>query len=71
MDSYQIVATLETGEYPKGIYTSDDGTSVFVANWFDNTMARIDAVKLEVDAHVTVGDGPRAFSAFLARQPDP
>jgi YVTN family beta-propeller protein len=63
-------ATLETGEYPEGIAVASDGRSVLVANWFDDTLSRIDAETLEVTESVTVGDGPRAFGNFIANIAD-
>jgi len=42
-----------------------DGARVHVANWFSNTPSVIDAAAPTVTAEIAVGDGPRAFGAFL------
>ncbi|MEP0507740.1 MAG: YncE family protein, partial [Aurantimonas coralicida] len=60
---------LETGEYPEGIDVGSDGRFVYVANWFDNTLSKIDAGTLEVVGSVEVGDGPRAFGEFIGKAP--
>ena len=46
-----------------------DGASVYVANWFDNSLSRIDVASLRVVGEARTGDGPRAFGQFIARVP--
>jgi YVTN family beta-propeller protein len=46
--------------------TADAGR-IIVANWESNTLSIIDTDRLEVVGEVKVGDGPRAFGAFLRR----
>ena len=48
-----------------------DGASVYVANWFDNSLVRIDVASLQVVGEARTGDGPRAFGQFIARVPAP
>ena len=62
---------VHVGDYPEGIAASADGRHVYVANWFDNTLSTIDAQTLKVVASVAVGEGPRAFGAFIRRDPAP
>ena len=69
--TWQKITDLPTGEYPEGIASSADGTSVYVANWFDNSLVRIDAASLQVVGEARTGDGPRAFGQFIARVPAP
>ncbi len=59
------VGLLDTGEYPEGIMASEDGSRIYVANWFSNTLSIVDSDSLDVLADVEVGDGPRAFGNFL------
>ena len=69
LDEWEKIADLPTGEYPEGIASSADGASVYVANWFDNSLVRIDVASLRVIAEARTGDGPRAFGQFIARVP--
>ena len=69
--TWQKIADLPTGEYPEGVASSADGTSVYVANWFDNSLSRIDVATLKVVGEARTGDGPRAFGQFIARMPSP
>lgn len=59
------LATIPVGEYPEGIAVSPDGTRVLVACWFDNTLVAINKETLGVVGEAAVGDGPRAFDAFI------
>ena len=54
------------GEYPESIAATADGR-ILVADWFSNTLSVIDAASLKTIAAVKVGDGPRAFGAFVRR----
>ena len=71
LEKWQKIADLPTGEYPEGIASAADGTSVYVANWFDNSLVRIDVASLQVAGGARTGDGPRAFGQFIARVPAP
>jgi YVTN family beta-propeller protein len=55
------------GDYPEGIAATADGRRIIVANWESNSISVIDAVELKVTGEIKVGDGPRAFGAFLRR----
>ena len=68
-EATEKIADLPTGEYPEGIASAADGASVYVANWFDNSLVRIDVASLKVIAEARTGDGPRAFGQFIARVP--
>ena len=61
------IARITVGDYPEGIAATADGQRVIVANWESNTLSIIDATELKVKAEVKVGNGPRAFGAFLRR----
>ena len=50
------------------IAATADGQRVIVANWESNTLSIIDATELKMKAEVKVGNGPRAFGAFLRRK---
>ena len=63
----QPVKRITVGDYPEGIEATADGKQVVVANWESNTLSVIDAAELRVIGEVKVGDGPRAFGAFLRR----
>ncbi len=63
----QPVKRITVGDYPEGIEATTDGKRIVVANWESNTLSVIDAVELKVVGEVKVGDGPRAFGAFLRR----
>jgi YVTN family beta-propeller protein len=63
------VRSIETGYFPEGVAASADGRFVYVANWESNTLSVIDAEKLAVVAEIEVGDGPRAFGAFIRSKP--
>lgn len=64
--SFEPIDEIVIGEYPEGIEASADGRFVYVANWFDDTLAKVDTETLEVTATVNVGSGPRAFGNFIA-----
>ncbi len=64
--SAQPIGELDSGEYPEGIDRNGAQTEIYVANWFSNTLAVIDAKSLELIDEIRVGDGPRAFGLFVA-----
>ena len=68
-DTYKAASEIEVAEYPEGIAASADGRSVYVANWFDNTLMKIDAASNRVVGKVETGNGPRAFGAFIRQKP--
>lgn len=63
------LAQLDCCDYPEGIATGSDGRFVYVANWFANTLVKLDAATLEEIASVDVPDGPRAFGEFVRAAP--
>ena len=65
-ETFAPTGTVDVGEYPEGIAAAGDGRALYVVNWFDNTLMKIDAVTLQRVGEVTVGDGPRAFGKFVA-----
>ena len=67
--TYSPLAEIPCGEYPEGINASLDGKYVYVANWFDNVLTKIDAASLKIAGKVETGDGPRAFGGFIRRTP--
>ncbi|MBP0484711.1 beta-propeller fold lactonase family protein [Sagittula salina] len=60
------LTTIEVGEYPEGIDVTPDGTTVVVANWFENSVTLIDPLALTVTGIIETADGPRAFGPFIA-----
>jgi len=58
-------AKVDVGEYPEGIDNTTDGVAILVANWFDNTVTKINATTLNVVQTYETGDGPRAFGEFV------
>ena len=65
LSDLKLVQTITVGDYPEGIEAASDGSAVYVACWSDNELVRIDVETLSVSGRATVGDGPRAFGAFL------
>jgi YVTN family beta-propeller protein len=65
------VGRIDVGEYPEGIEAAADGSRVYVASWFGNTLGVIDVDGLTLKAEIPVGDGPRAFGAFVRRTTPP
>jgi YVTN family beta-propeller protein len=63
--SLRVIATVEVGDHPEGIAADADGRYLYVACWMDNELVKIDARTMAVVGRVAVGDGPRAFGAFL------
>ncbi len=57
---------IEACDHPEGIAATRQGGEIYVACWMDNVLARIDTQTLTVSGKIAVGDGPRAFGAFLA-----
>jgi YVTN family beta-propeller protein len=55
------------GDDPEGIAATSDARRIIVANWESNSLSIIDAAELKVTDEIKVGDGPRAFGAFLRR----
>ncbi|WP_322186489.1 beta-propeller fold lactonase family protein [Fulvimarina sp. 2208YS6-2-32] len=64
--TYRALGEIAIGEYPEGIEASADGRFVYVANWFDGTLAKVDTDTLDITETVDVGNGPRAFGNFIA-----
>jgi YVTN family beta-propeller protein len=60
-----VVKTIDVGDHPEGIAADPREANVYVACWFDNVLMRIDPQSLAVTGQAPVGDGPRAFGAFL------
>jgi YVTN family beta-propeller protein len=67
LGSLAAVKRITVGDYPEGIAATADAKRIIVANWESNTLSIIDAEKLVVVDEIKVGDGPRAFGAFLRR----
>ena len=65
LDDLKPIATIDVEDHPEGIAASRDGTSLYVANWGDNTLSVIDARALKVTGEIAVPDGPRAFGDFI------
>jgi YVTN family beta-propeller protein len=57
--------TIPACDHPEGINYDGVRNVVYVACWFDNKLIRIGADTLKITGSVEVGDGPRAFGAFL------
>ncbi|WP_342453068.1 beta-propeller fold lactonase family protein [Jiella mangrovi] len=68
-DDGKPIAELECCDYPEGIAAGSDGRFVYVANWFANTLVKLDAETLDEVGSVDVPDGPRAFGAFVRASP--
>jgi YVTN family beta-propeller protein len=66
--TYKPAGETDVAEYPEGIAASADGKSIYVANWFDNTLMKIDAASNRVVGKVETGNGPRAFGAFIRQK---
>ena len=49
---------MNVGSYPWGVAVSPDGTKVYVANEYGNTVSVIDTATNTVTATVNVGSGP-------------
>ena len=64
-----MVKTIPIGEYPEGIEAGSGEAYVYVVNWFDNVLKKIDTATLDVVGEVEVGDGPRAFGTFIRKVP--
>ncbi|MGL4397178.1 MAG: beta-propeller fold lactonase family protein [Hyphomicrobium sp.] len=60
-----VAATIEACDHPEGIAADATGKAVYVACWGDNELLEIDTAALKITRRVAVGDGPRAFGAFL------
>jgi YVTN family beta-propeller protein len=69
LSTLKPIKRISVGDYPEGIETSADGSSIYVVNWFSNEVWAIDARTLAVTAKMRVGDGPRAFGTFLRETP--
>lgn len=65
LESLAPIGTIEVGDYPEGIEATKDGRTLYVANWFSNTMSRVDAAAMEVTGEIETGDGPRSFGDFI------
>ena len=59
------LGTIEVGDYPEGIEATRDGKAIYVANWFSNTMSRVDPLAMKVIGEIETGDGPRSFGDFI------
>ena len=65
LSSGKTIKSIPVGEHPEGIEADASGRHLYVACWMENTLERIDSTTLKVTGKVEVGDGPRAFGAFL------
>lgn len=65
LESLEPLGTIEVGDYPEGIEATGDGKTLYVANWFDNTLSRVDPVAMTVTGEIETGDGPRSFGDFI------
>ena len=65
LESLAPLGTIEVGDYPEGIEPTRDGNTLYVANWFSNTLSRVDPETMEVTGEIETGDGPRAFGDFI------
>ena len=65
LETLAPLGTIEVGDYPEGIEATRDGATLYVANWFSNTMSRVDPVTMTVTGEIVTGDGPRAFGDFI------
>ena len=68
-DTYKAKREIEVAEYPEGIAASADGSFIYVANWFDNKLMKIDAALSRVVGKVETGNRPRAFGEFIRQKP--
>ncbi|MET0258332.1 MAG: YncE family protein [Methylobacterium sp.] len=59
------VGSIDVEDHPEGIAASQDGKTLYVANWGDNALSVIDVETLKVTGRIAVPDGPRAFGDFL------
>ena len=57
-----VITTLRAGRGAHGVAVSADGTRVFIANTFANTVTVIDATQQRVLRNVSVGQGPSGIS---------
>jgi YVTN family beta-propeller protein len=60
-----VTATISVGDSPSGVAFSTDGSKVYVANEFSNTVSVIDAGTNAVTATIPVGNSPIAFGVFI------
>ena len=67
LDTLEPLKRIPVGDYPEGIAASADGSRLYVANWESNTVSVIGTESLRIERTMDVGDGPRAFGAFLRR----
>lgn len=68
--TFAVIDTIPIGEYPEGIARSSDGRYVYIANWFDNELAKLSTDSLKISGAVKTGEVPRAFGSFV-RASDP
>ncbi len=59
------VERIEVGEYPEGIDVTQDGGTVVLANWFDDSVTVFDAKSHAILYEISTCEGPRAFGEFL------
>jgi YVTN family beta-propeller protein len=60
-DQPELVATIPTGALPHGIWSSDDGSRVYVGLENGDAVDVIDSARNKVVAHVPVGQAPQAL----------
>ena len=65
--SNTVTATIPVGIFPTGVAVSPDGSTVYVANFIDETVSVIATATNTVTAAITVGSGPVAFGVFIIR----
>lgn len=61
-----VTGQVIVGDYPEGISVAADGRTLFVANWFSDSVMRVDGETLAVEQEIAMPPGPRAFGSFIA-----
>jgi YVTN family beta-propeller protein len=60
--SNKVTTTIPVGKGPRGLAITSDGTRVYVANEFDDTVSLIDTASNVVTTNIPVGHGPVALA---------
>ena len=60
--SNQVAATITVGKDAHGVVASNDGSRIFIANAFDDTVSVIDAATQKVVDTFQVGDAPNGIT---------
>ncbi len=70
-DDFSLVATIEVGKLPHGVWPSGDGSRIYIGLENDDALAAIDTATNAVIATIPIGQAPQAIAYVPGAAPNP